>query len=263
MNRSGAAECHCCPGNGEILLGLPSRTHLISDCMQPYLSCTSIFPMYCKETSMIFELQNSWFLKILHAQRENRVFYIIGKWDIFTGITLTRNSCFLSELFKHSGTLKTNQNLSDSKASEAARWVLFLTLLFWVVFLSLELNCPELLKHCKQSHFCYSVLWSRLPLSLYFCCLSFSNPIKVWGQWRSEGIERTVGVLWRTQKLWLQNHLYSSAVDYWTMQQDGLDWIWGLAHAHISISSFAVEGKTISDFTKNLLFYKPNLSILL
>lgn len=43
----------------------------------------------------------------------------------------------------------------------------------------LELNCPELLKHCKQSHFCYSVLWSRLPLALYCCCLSFSNSIEV------------------------------------------------------------------------------------
>lgn len=49
VNRSGAAECHCCPGDGEILLGLPCRRHLISGCMQPYLSCTSISPVYCQE----------------------------------------------------------------------------------------------------------------------------------------------------------------------------------------------------------------------
>lgn len=125
----------------------------------------------------------------------------------------------------------------------------------------LEWNCPVLLKHCKQTHFCYSVLWSRLPLALYCCCLSFSNSIKVWGQRRSVRIDRPICVLWRRQKLWLQNHLYSS-VDYWTMQQDELDLIWDLAHSHISVSSFGFQGccgRQNCTWFHQILLVKPEL----
>jgi len=86
------------------------------------------------------------------------------------------------------------------------------------------LNCPGLVKHGKQSYFCNAALWSRLPLVPYCCWWSFSSYIKAWGRYRSVGTDRPIFVLWRKQKLYLQNHLYLSMY-YQITQQDELDLI--------------------------------------
>lgn len=99
------------------------------------------------------------------------------------------------------------------------------------------MNCPELLKRCKQSYFCYFVLCCGpvFLVSCSLCCPSFSNCIRPWGWHSSVGTDRPICVPWRRKKLWLQNNLCSS-MDNQITQQDKLDLIWVLAHAHISVS---------------------------
>lgn len=129
------AKSHWCLGNGEVLLGLPSRRGLVLDCMQPHVSCTSIFLYVLLRSIMIFQLQNSSFLQSLHVQRENSVLASLENQtpkifhrqyphqkQLFPVCTLT--------LFRPSATQKTNQELSHLKASEMVRWMLFLPFLF-------------------------------------------------------------------------------------------------------------------------------------
>lgn len=88
-------KSHCCPGNEVVLLHLPSRRHLLSDCMQPYLSCTSIFCMYCQEKIWFFNCKTHHSYKVCMC-RERTGF--LPHWNMRLFHSLTRKSCFLSEL---------------------------------------------------------------------------------------------------------------------------------------------------------------------
>lgn len=82
VNRSGAAECHCCPGNG-----------FQAACSHTYLA--PVFSVCIVRKLWFFNCKTHHALKSLHVQRENRAFFAsLENETFFTGITLIGNSWF-------------------------------------------------------------------------------------------------------------------------------------------------------------------------